>query len=67
MQSRYISLQILEKTDFLGHSIEISWFLLHLNKYLNDDELKDIALEGLIGALELGYDQEFGGITYMLD
>ena len=50
----------------LGHSIEISWFLLHLNKYLADHELKDIALEGLIGALELGYDQEFGGITYML-
>ena len=51
----------------LGHSIEISWFLLHLNKYLADHELKDIALEGLIGALELGYDQEYGGITYMLD
>jgi len=50
-----------------GHSIEISWFLLHLNKYLNDDELKRIALEGLIGALELGYDKQYGGITYMLD
>ena len=38
-----------------------------MNKYLNDDELRRIALEGLIGALELGYDKKYGGITYMLD
>jgi len=50
-----------------GHSIEISWFLLHLNKYLDDEELKEMALEGLLGALDLGYDQVHGGITYMLD
>ena len=50
-----------------GHSIEISWFLLHLNKYLNDGELREIALDGLIGALDIGYDQVHGGITYMID
>ena len=26
-----------------------------------------MALEGLLGALDLGYDQVHGGITYMLD
>ena len=45
----------------------MSWFLLHLNKYLADEKLREIAIEGLLGALELGYDNEFGGIIYMLD
>ena len=45
----------------------MSWFLLHLNKYVQDERLREIALEGLLGALDLGYDKEHGGITYMLD
>jgi len=34
---------------------------------LADKELRKIAIEGLLGALELGYDHVSGGIVYMLD
>jgi len=32
-----------------GHSIEVSWFLLHLNKMLKDPELEKLALKTLQG------------------
>lgn len=50
-----------------GHSIEVSWFLLHLNRILKDPEIRHIALKALIGALEIGWEKDFGGILYMLD
>lgn len=44
-----------------GHSIEVSWFLLHLNKVLLDPAIEKIALSALLGAFEIGWDKEFGG------
>ena len=44
-----------------GHSIEVSWFLLHLNKVLLDPEIEKIALSALLGAFEIGWDKECGG------
>ena len=50
-----------------GHSIEVSWFLLHLNQIIKDPEIERISNLALIGALELGWDKDSGGIIYMLD
>ena len=44
-----------------GHSIEVSWFLLHLNKVLLDPEIEKIALSALLGAFKIGWDKECGG------
>ena len=44
-----------------GHSIEVSWFLLHLNKVLLDPEIEKIALSALLGAFEIGWDEQCGG------
>ena len=44
-----------------GHSIEVSWFLLHLNKVLLDPVIEKISLSALLGAFEIGWDKECGG------
>jgi len=50
-----------------GHSIEVSWFILQLIKYIPDKEMKKLALDVLEGSLEFGWDKEFGGIYYFMD
>eukprot|EP00038_Savillea_parva_P014568 m.11355 g.11355 ORF g.11355 m.11355 type:complete len:427 (-) comp2838_c0_seq2:1150-2430(-) len=52
-----------------GHSIEVSWFLLHLCDLKPDAEVETMALEALKGALEIGWDTTVpaGGLLYMMD
>jgi N-acylglucosamine 2-epimerase len=47
-----------------GDSIEASWFLLHADP---DDEMKTLLLDSIEGALEYGWDREFGGLYYFMD
>ena len=50
-----------------GHSIEVSWFLLHLCNLKPDAAVEEMALAALGGALEIGWDKEVpaGGILYV--
>lgn len=51
-----------------GHSIEVSWFLIHLTKVKKSEKHLKIAMDALEGALELGWDEKNGGgIKYMMD
>lgn len=52
-----------------GHSIEVSWFLLHLCDLKPNAEIEAMALETLGGALTIGWDAEVpaGGLLYMMD
>jgi N-acylglucosamine 2-epimerase len=47
-----------------GHSIEVSWFLMHLCALKPDAAVEEMALAALGGALEIGWDKEVpaGGI-----
>jgi N-acylglucosamine 2-epimerase len=50
-----------------GHSIEVAWFVLHLLRFLPDAALQQLALDVIEGSLELGWDQEYGGLYYFMD
>lgn len=50
-----------------GHSIEVAWFLLHIVRFIPDEESKKLALSVLKGSIELGWDKEFGGIYCFMD
>ena len=50
-----------------GHSIESAWIVLHLLERAPDPAIRALALEAIGGSLELGWDQEYGGITYFID
>ncbi|RNE95639.1 N-acylglucosamine 2-epimerase [Trypanosoma rangeli] len=50
-----------------GHSIENSWFLMNEAIYSNDKVLLEKALNILNWSLEIGWDEEFGGILYFAD
>ena len=50
-----------------GHSIEVAWFWLHMLELLPDPRQQRIALDVIEGSLELGWDQEYGGIFYYVD
>lgn len=50
-----------------GHSIENSWFLINYAQSTGDDELLEKALNILHWHLELGWDEEHGGIYYFRD
>ena len=47
-----------------GDSIEASWFLLHAAP---DEEMRGLLLDSIEGALEFGWDQEYGGLYYFMD
>ena len=47
-----------------GDSIEASWFLLHANP---DKQMQALLLDSIEGALEFGWDQEYGGLYYFMD
>ena len=38
-----------------------------MNRILKDSEIRKIALTALIGALEIGWEKDLGGILYMMD
>jgi len=50
-----------------GHCIENSWFLMNYTNLTEDKELMKQALNILDWSLELGWDDEFGGIYYFRD
>ncbi len=50
-----------------GHSIENSWFLMNYAQSTGDKELLEKALNILRWHLELGWDEENGGIYYFRD
>ncbi len=47
-----------------GDSIEASWFLLHADP---GEEMRTLLLDSIEGALEYGWDREFGGLYYFMD
>jgi N-acylglucosamine 2-epimerase len=47
-----------------GDSIEASWFLLHASP---DESMRALLLDSIEGALEFGWDKEFGGLYYFMD
>lgn len=50
-----------------GHTIEGTWFLLDAARRLNDGALQETAVNSLLRTLQFGWDQEQGGIFYLLD
>ena len=50
-----------------GHCIENAWFLMNRANQTGDQELLEKALNILRWSLELGWDQEYGGIYYFRD
>ena len=50
-----------------GHAMETAWFMLEESRYRNNPVLRDRALEILEGALEWGWDSEYGGLLSFVD
>lgn len=50
-----------------GHSIENAWFLMNYANNTENSELLDKALNILRWSLELGWDEQYGGIYYFRD
>ena len=50
-----------------GHDIECAWFLLEEAQNRGDQELTAFAARMFDDAFELGWDKEYGGITYFKD
>ena len=50
-----------------GHTIENSWFLMNYSQLTGDKTLLEKALNMLKWSLEIGWDQEFGGVKYFVD
>eukprot|EP00656_Telonema_subtile_P052008 TRINITY_DN7128_c0_g1_i1.p2 TRINITY_DN7128_c0_g1~~TRINITY_DN7128_c0_g1_i1.p2 ORF type:complete len:289 (-),score=99.31 TRINITY_DN7128_c0_g1_i1:194-1060(-) len=50
-----------------GHSIEVAWFLLAEAKHRGDTQLQEQALTILDWNLDIGWDEEYGGIFYFRD
>ena len=50
-----------------GHDIECAWFMLEEGKKRADKELINFAATVFDNAFELGWDKEYGGITYFKD
>jgi N-acylglucosamine 2-epimerase len=47
-----------------GDSLEASWFLLQAGP---DEEMRELLLDSILGALDFGWDQVFGGLYYFMD
>src|SRR5690554_2842754 len=50
-----------------GHAIESAWFLMHEGQHRGDDRYLRAALDILRWMLDLGWDQEHGGLLYFVD
>ena len=50
-----------------GSMIEVAWFLLHVEKLRPDAALRQMMLDTIEGALEIGWDHEYGGLYYFMD
>jgi N-acylglucosamine 2-epimerase len=50
-----------------GSIFEINWLLFRALDYVSDEEVGKLLLATLEGALEFGWDREYGGFYYFLD
>ncbi len=50
-----------------GHGIEAMWFLLDIAERRKDQDLIDRCVSAILKILEVGWDNEFGGIYYFMD
>ncbi|MCF6335907.1 MAG: AGE family epimerase/isomerase [Spirochaetales bacterium] len=50
-----------------GHACEVLWFILKIAEKRDDRKLIDKCCEALLFSLEIGWDQEYGGIYYYRD
>ena len=50
-----------------GHEIEACWFIMEEGRYRNNNELIERILPFLDSALELGWDDKYGGLFYFVD
>lgn len=50
-----------------GSSLEVCWLFLHMLKKYPNATTEQMLLESILGALEYGWDKEFGGLTYFQD
>ncbi len=50
-----------------GHTIENSWFLMNYANLTGDKQLLEKALNMLKWSLDLGWDKEYGGVSYFVD
>jgi len=50
-----------------GHAIETSWFLMEEGRFRGDDALVEEACRILEWSLEIGWDDEYGGLLYFVD
>ena len=51
-----------------GHSLEVAWFLLLMCDAVGGSETHSkIALDVISGSLNLGWDDQYGGLFYMMD
>ena len=50
-----------------GHALETAWFLLEEARYRDDPDLISATLPIIDYSMELGWDDEYGGILYFVD
>ncbi|MFN9895424.1 MAG: AGE family epimerase/isomerase [Acidobacteriota bacterium] len=50
-----------------GSILEVAWFLLHTTERVPNAELEGMLLRVILGALEFGWDGEYGGLNYFMD
>lgn len=50
-----------------GSSLEVCWLFLHMLEKYPNATMEQMLLESILGALEYGWDKEFGGLTYFQD
>ena len=50
-----------------GSMIEVAWFLLEVEKLRPDAALRQMLFDVIEGALEIGWDREYGGLFYFMD
>lgn len=50
-----------------GHILEAMWFIMDLGVRLSDQKIIDKATQVAFNALEVGWDQQYGGIFYFMD
>lgn len=50
-----------------GSSLEVAWFLLHIMEALEEWSALDTVLQSIEGALDFGWDREYGGLYYFID
>lgn len=50
-----------------GHVVEAAWFLAEYARRIGDEQLAGDAFAMMEGALDVGWDQEHGGLYYFLD